>query len=255
MYAAERRAALTERLGRDGRVSVGDAARDLGVSGETIRRDLDALERHGLVRRVHGGAVARSAVQATELGLSDREERSGREKLRIAAAAAEHLPADGGTLLVDAGTSTAALVEQLPVGSSLTVVTHGTVVAAMLSRREDVDLVVVGGRVRGRTAAAVGSEVVSTYDRLRADVAFLGANGVSAERGLTTPDFDEAAVKRALVGAARRSIVLADSSKLDTEYLVTFAGLDAIDLLITDDGADPAHVARLRDAGLEVQLA
>lgn len=255
MYAAERRATVTERLTRDGRVSVVELADELGVSGETIRRDLAVLERHGHARRVHGGAVSRSMLQAVELGLADRESRSSREKLRIAAAAVDHLPGPGGAVVLDAGTSTAALVEHLPADLELSAITHGTVIAAMLSRLPQIDLLVVGGRVRGTTAAAVGAGAVEAYEQLRADVAFIGANGVSTERGFTTPDFDEAAVKRAAVRAASRSIVLADSSKLDTDYLVTFAHAGAIDLLITDDGVGREQVARLADTGLEVVVA
>ncbi len=255
MYAAERRASLTTMLSRDGRVSVIDAAEELGVSGETIRRDLAVLERHGHARRVHGGAVARATVEAAELALADRESRRSPEKLRIAAAAAEHLPPAGGSVVLDAGTSTAALLEHLPADRELSVITHGTVIAAMLSRLPQIDLLVVGGRVRATTAAAVGAVTVGTYEQLRADVAFIGANGVSIERGFTTPDFDEAAVKRAAARAARHSIVLADSSKIDTDYVVTFAHAGAIDMLITDDGATREQVARLADAGLEVVIA
>lgn len=255
MYAAERRAALAQRLEQHGRVSVLDAAGDFGVSGETVRRDLAALERRGVARRVHGGAVARSSVQAVELGLREREARQSPQKRSIAVAALAFLPPVDGSLILDAGTSTAALVDVLPDEHSLTAITHSVSIAAQLARLEQIDLHVIGGQVRDATGAAIGSGTVAAYGTVGVDVAFVGANGLSVERGLTTVDFGEAAVKRAVVSRAARTVVLADSSKLDTEYLVTFAPLAEIDVLVTDDGASDECVARLRDAGLEVVVA
>lgn len=255
MYAAERRVALAQRLTVQGRVSVLEAADEFGVSGETVRRDLAALERSGVARRVHGGAVARSAVQAVELGLSEREERRVSQKARIASAAVELLPVDGGSMIVDAGTTTTALVEVLPADRSLVAFAHGIVTAALLARTDHVDLHVIGGHVRGATAAAVGTETVAAYERIGVDVAFVGANGISPERGLTTVDFEEAAVKRSILRRARQTVVLADSSKLEQDFIVTFGAIEDVDVLVTDDEADPAAVARLHDAGVEVVLA
>jgi DeoR family fructose operon transcriptional repressor len=255
VYAAERRAALAERLEQHGRVSVLDAAAEFAVSGETVRRDLAALERRGLARRVHGGAVARSSVQAVELDLREREARQSPQKQRIASAALAFLPAVDGSIIVDAGTSTAALIDVLPDEHTLTAVTHGIAAAAQLSRLEQVDLHVIGGQVRGATGAAIGAGTVAAYETIGVDVAFVGANGLSVERGLTTVDFGEAAVKRTIVARAGRTVVLADSSKLDTDYLVTFAPLASVDVLVTDADAPAECVARLREAGLEVVLA
>lgn len=255
VYAAERRAALALRLEQHGRVSVLDAAGDFGVSGETVRRDLAALERRGIARRVHGGAVARSSVQAVELDLLEREARQSPQKQRIAAAALAFLPAVDGSVIIDAGTSTAALVDALPDEHSLTAVTHGVATAAQLARLGQVDLHVIGGHVRGATGAAIGAGTVAAYETVGVDVAFIGTNGISLERGLTTVDFGEAAVKRAIVARAARTVVLADSSKLDTDYIVTFAALSVIDVLVTDSDASTECVARLREAGVEVVLA
>ncbi|MFT4188561.1 MAG: DeoR/GlpR family DNA-binding transcription regulator [Aeromicrobium sp.] len=255
MYAAERRAELARRLTADGRVSVAEAAADLGVSGETIRRDLAALERHGAARRVHGGAVARTAVETVELDLAEREVRQAEQKQAIAQAALAQLPGSGGSIAVDAGTTTGAFVDALPTDLSLLAVTHGVLTAAQLARVGSLDLHVVGGHVRGATGAAVGASTVEGYREVGVDVAFVGTNGLSPERGLTTPDFAEAAVKRAVVGAARRTVVLADSTKLDADHVVTFARLAEVDVLVTDAGAAPDDVNRLRSAGVEVLLA
>ena len=127
----------------------------------------------------------------------------------IAVAALAYLPDAGGSIIVDAGTSTAALVDHLPADLSLVAITHGVVTAAQLARSTSIDLHVLGGHVRDATGAAVGSGTVEAYGQIGADVAFVGANGISPERGLTTADFAEAAVKRAVVTAARRTVVLA----------------------------------------------
>lgn len=255
MYAAERRALLATRLSEDGRVSVVDAAGELGVSGETIRRDLDALQRHGLARRVHGGAVARAVAQVVELDLTDREAQHAPEKDLIARAAVKLLPRVDGWVAIDAGTTTAALVDALPGDASFDAVTHGTAIASRLAHHDGVSLLVVGGRVRPTTAAAVGAETVAAYARLRVDVAFLGANGLSLERGLTTPDVEEAAVKRAIVASARTVVVLADSSKIDAEYALSFAAVEDVDVLVTDRGVSREQTARLQRAGVEVVVA
>lgn len=255
MYAAERRALLAARLSEHGRVSVVDAADELGVSGETIRRDLDVLQRHGLARRVHGGAVARSVAQAAELRLTDRESQHAPEKEAIAHAALDLLPGADGWVAFDAGTSTAALVDALPAEAVFDAVTHGISIAERLARHEGVSLLVVGGRVRATTAAAVGADTVAAYNRMRPDVAFLGTNGIALERGITTPDVEEAAVKRAIVAAARQVVVLADSSKIDTEHAMSVASIDEIDVVVTDRGVTREQVSRLERAGVQVVVA
>lgn len=255
MYAAERRAFLAGRLSEHGRVSVVDAADELGVSGETIRRDLEVLQRHGIARRVHGGAVARAVAEVGELRLTERVTRNADQKEAIARAAIALLPSVDAWVGFDAGTSTAALVDQLPADAAFDAVTHGTAIAARLADHEGVSLFVVGGRVRPTTAAAVGADTVAGYSRLRLDVAFVGANALSLERGLTTPDVEEAAVKRAIVESARRTVVLLDSSKIDHEHAVTFASLDDVDVVVTDAGASKEQVTRLQRAGVEVVVA
>ncbi len=127
--------------------------------------------------------------------------------------------------------------------------------AHTLAGAADADLTVIGGRVRTATAAAVGADTVRAIERLRPDIAFLGTNGISAAFGLSTPDPDEAAVKSAIVRAARRVVVVADAEKLGRELLVSFAPLDAIDVLVTDAAPDAELAAALSDAEVEVWLA
>ncbi|MEW1683008.1 DeoR/GlpR family DNA-binding transcription regulator [Streptomyces sp. T12] len=250
MYAPERQQEIL-RLARDsGRVDVVSLAEEFQVTAETIRRDLKTLDRAGLVRRVHGGAIPAGRLDL-EPDLAERETTAADEKDRIARAALAEVPADG-TMIVDAGSTAARLTGSLTADLSLTVVTHSLPIAARLADHPGIQLHLVGGRVRHRTRAAVDAWALRAYAEIRADVLFLAANGFSAEHGLTTPDLAEAAVKRAAMAAARRVVLLADSSKHGQEHFARFGGLDDIDLLITDTGLSPQDAAAIENAGTEV---
>jgi DeoR family fructose operon transcriptional repressor len=250
MYAPERQQEIL-RLARDGgRVDVLSLAEEFQVTAETIRRDLKALDRAGLVRRVHGGAIPAGRLDF-EPDLAERESTAADEKDRIARAALAELPAEGSVIL-DAGSTVGRLAADFPLELSLTVVTHALSVAARLADHPGIDLHLVGGRVRHRTRAAVDAWALRAYGELKADVVFLGANGFSVDGGLTTPDLAEAAVKRGIVSAARRVVLLADSAKHGQEHFARFGDLADVDLLITDSGLSPKDAAAIEAAGTEV---
>jgi DeoR family fructose operon transcriptional repressor len=255
VYPEERQQAIAVLLNERGRVAVAAVAEEFGVTTETVRRDLDVLERAGLVRRVHGGAVPAGALALAEPGLGERSGARAEQKRKIASAALDLLPGAGGSLLLDGGTTTAALADLLPQDRRLLAVTHCVPIAARLASAPGVSLQLLGGRVRGITQCAVGETAVRALADLRVDVAFLGANGITAGHGFTTPDEAEASVKRAMVRAGQRVVVLADSSKLAREHLVRFAAPEEVDVLVTDPGADPGAVAALEQAGVEVVVA
>ncbi|MFH8562783.1 DeoR/GlpR family DNA-binding transcription regulator [Streptomyces sp. NPDC017988] len=253
MYAPERQQEIL-RLARDGgRVDVLSLAEEFKVTAETIRRDLKALDRAGLVRRVHGGAIPAGRLDF-EPDLAEREGTAADEKDRIARAALAELPAEGSVVL-DAGSTVARLAAALPLESTFTVVTHSLPTAARLADHPGIQLHLIGGRVRQRTRAAVDAWALRAYGEIRADVLFLAANGFSAEAGLTTPDLAEAAVKRAAVAAARRVVLLADSAKHGQEHFARFGDLTDVDLLITDTGLAPEDAAAIERAGTEVARA
>lgn len=260
MYATERQQIITTLLTDEGRVAVVELARRFDVTTETIRRDLAALDGAGILRRVHGGAVPRDRASTLEPSLTERQDHQASAKSAIARCALDVLGEDfRGSVYLDAGTTTAAVATQLVRRASETpvdVVTHALTLAhdlaADLVASPVGSLTVIGGRVRGLTAAAVGAETVRAIEGLRPDVAFVGTNGVSSEFGLSTPDPDEAAVKRAIVHAARRVVVVADTEKLGRELLVGFADLADIDVLVTDGVPDATLAAALADAGVEV---
>ncbi|WP_062516704.1 DeoR/GlpR family DNA-binding transcription regulator [Demequina gelatinilytica] len=253
MYATERQQRILAEARAAGRVEVASLAEALAVTTETVRRDLTALERRGSLRRVHGGAIPVERLEL-EPTLASRSTQRPDVKRRIASRVLQELPA-GGTVILDAGSTTQALVDALPIDLVLTVITDSLPAATTLSTRPGISLYLLGGRVRGVTAAAVGDWATDALAGIVADVAVVGTNGFSAERGLTTPDQDEARVKRAMVKAARRVVVAADSSKAGDDHLHRFAALDEVDLIVTDaDLADDA-ADELRAAGTEVAAA
>ncbi len=252
MYAEERQEAMATLVAEVGRVSVTHLAETYDVTTETVRRDLTALERRGLVRRVHGGAIAAQYLARLESGLGERDQANVEVKVALADAALRLLPPPGGTVLLDAGSTTARLVAQLPPEHTLTVFTHAVPLAVRLAAMPSIDLHLLPGRVRPTTQAAVGAETVAAIDQLRVDVAFLGSNGLSIEHGLSTPDSDEAATKSAMTRRARQVVALVDSSKVGDEYAVRFAAVADLDVLVTDDAIDPDVRGALEAAGVEV---
>src|SRR4051794_10350263 len=162
-----------------GRVQVAAVAEEFGVTMETVRRDLAVLERAGMLRRVHGGAVPTGALTLVETGLGERNTTRAEQKRKIAAAALDLLPGTEGSLVLDGGSTTAALADVLPVDRRLFVATSSVPIATRLSSSPGVTLHVLGGRVRGITQTAVGDSTVRALGELRVDVAFLGTNGIS----------------------------------------------------------------------------
>jgi DeoR family fructose operon transcriptional repressor len=230
IYAEERQQAIAALVTQRGRVGVTAVAEHFGVTTETVRRDLAVLERAAMVRRVHGGAVPVGTLTVVESGFGERRGTRTDAKRRIANAALALLPGD----------------------RSLTVATNSVPIAARLAPSPGISLHLLGGRVRGITQAAVGLSTVAALADLRADVVFLGTNGISATHGFSTPDEAEADVKRAMASAGQRVAVLGDSSKIGREHLLRFAAVEDVDVLVTDDEADPAVVAELEQQGIEV---
>lgn len=261
MFAEERQRLVAARVAEAGRVSVTELAERFAVTTETVRRDLATLEQAGVLRRVHGGAVPADNASTTETTLSERLVQHLPEKRLIAEAAADLIATSRpGSILLDAGSSTEALVDVLLGQASSNrrndgeqlVITNALPLADKIAGAPGHAVHLLGGRIRGLTRAAVGQETVDAVERLRPDLAFIGTNGVHAAFGLSTPDSEEAAVKAAFVRSARRVVVLADASKLGVETLVQFARLDQIDAIVTNADPEPDLAAALEKAGVEV---
>lgn len=250
MYAEERQQEILRLARTRGRVDVTALAEEFTVTAETIRRDLTTLERAGVLRRVHGGAIPVERI-GFEPALATRDSVLTAEKERIAKAALAEVPEEG-AIILDAGTTTARLAQALPMDRELTVVVNSPVIAAALGTRANLTIYQLGGRVRGKTLATVDDWALRPLAELYVDVAFLGTNGLTVEQGLTTPDPAEAAVKRAMIKAARRSVVLADHTKIGNDYLSRFGSLPDIDLLVTDDGLDDELAGEIEGTGVRV---
>jgi DeoR family fructose operon transcriptional repressor len=250
MYAEERQQEILRLARTQGRVDVTALADGFNVTAETVRRDLTTLERAGVLRRVHGGAIPVERI-GFEPALAARDAVLIGEKERIAKAALAEVPEEG-AIILDAGTTTARLAHALPTDRELTVVVNSPVLAVTLGTRANLNVLLLGGRVRGKTMATVDDWAIRPLADLYVDVAFLGTNGCSVERGLTTPDPAEAAVKRAMIAAARRAVLLADHTKIGNDYLARFGVLSDLDLLISDTGLNDDLVEDVEAAGVRV---
>ena len=258
MFAEERHRLIVGQLEADGKVTVAELAQRFDITRETVRRDLAQLESENYLRRVHGGAVAITEASTREESYVVRTAIHSEPKARIAQRALSLLPVSDASVVIDAGTTTEILAERMlksAAGNGLVVITHALPIAAALVHSPDIALELIGGRVRGITGASSGARTVQEYSQYRADIAFIGTNGLHAGFGLSTPDPLEAAVKRALVASARRVVLLADGSKFDQETLVCFARLEEIDTLVTDQQPGEQLAAALEAADVEVVIA
>lgn len=251
MLAEERRIQIIELARNEGRVDAVDAASRMAVAVETIRRDLDVLQRRGLIRRVHGGAISAERY-AREYSVAERRTINREIKEKIATFAATYIPSHG-TIFVDAGTTTEGLAPHLRDRKTLTVVTNSLILAAGIGDSET-NVILVSGRIRPITLSAVGSLTIAALENLQADLAFIGTNGIDAKYGFTTADSDEAAVKRTMIARSRESIVLADHAKFGKSYTVRFADLQSVDRLVTDVDAPTSIIDEVKSAGLEVVI-
>ncbi len=234
MLAAERRDEILARLGRDGRVVVADLVAGLGVSEDTVRRDLHELGARGLLHRVHGGALpsppsALPFVRRLEIG---------QEEKRALATAALPLVESARTLVLDGGTTAVELARRLPSRWTGTVVTNAPPVASALASHPGAEVVVVGGRLLKAEQVTVGPAAVEAFRALRADVCVLGVCALDPVVGATTTDADEAHVKRAMVACSRKVVALVSNDKLHTSYPWVVAGVGEINDLVTDGAAD-----------------
>jgi DeoR/GlpR family transcriptional regulator of sugar metabolism len=245
MLKEERQRRLLDLLRDEGRLVAAELPDRLGVSGHTIRRDLEELAEAGALRRVHGGAMPRSPVAPTYAG---REEQSVEGKRAVARAAAAMLE-PGQVAIVDGGTTALELVEHLP---PATFVTHSPLVAAALARRGATDVVLIGGTLDAGPMVAVGAETARAYGQITADVCFLGLWSLHAEVGISGRYREEAEIRRLLVERADRVVGLASRDKLGTVSNFVSAPATALTHLATEPGTPETLLAPFRELGIRV---
>ncbi|WP_328556223.1 MULTISPECIES: DeoR/GlpR family DNA-binding transcription regulator [unclassified Streptomyces] len=231
MTAEERQREIVRTARRTGSVDVTELAGELGVAKETVRRDLRTLEDHGLVRRTHGGAYPVESA-GFETTLAFRTTSHVPEKRRIAAAAAE-LTGDAETVFIDEGFTPQLIAEALPRDRPLTVVTASLAAAGALAGAGNTSVLLLGGRVRPGTLATVDHWTTKMLAGFVIDLAFIGANGISREHGLTTPDPAVSEVKAQAIRASRRTVFAGVHTKFGAVSFCRFAGVGALETIVT----------------------
>jgi DeoR/GlpR family transcriptional regulator of sugar metabolism len=251
VLGSERREWLVSVLAVEGRVVASEAAARLGVSLDTIRRDLDELAAMGALRRVHGGALPASPSPRRFV---DRRDQDVAAK-RAIAEAARGLVTDGQVVVLGGGTTVLELARRLPDELEATVVTSAPDVAVALLDHTAVEVILLGGRVNPETRTVVGGEAVEALRTVRADLCLLGACSLHAESGLTVLHRDEAVVERAMIAQAARVAVLTAAGKLGSAGPYVVGTADDVDTLVTDGAAPAPALDELRDRDIEVLVA
>ncbi|POX63514.1 DeoR family transcriptional regulator [Streptomyces sp. Ru62] len=251
MLAAERRDHLLGLLAREGKIVAKDVAARLGISEDSVRRDLRDLAAEGLCQRVYGGALPVSPAIAD---YAARQSVAPDGKRKVAAVAAGLLR-PGGALILDGGTTALAVARALPHDLACTVITHSPTIAAALLDHPLAELFLLGGRLFKHSAVACGAAAVEAAQNVSADLCFLGVTGVHPEAGLTTGDAEEAAMKRALAARAAETYILASSEKIGTASRFRVLPWEKVSGLITDAGPHDTVVEQVRTLGVEVLAA
>lgn len=252
MFAAERRRAILDHVRASGAVSLRDLADAVATSEVTIRRDVRLLEAQGLLDRRRGGVMWPDGL-AHEQSYQQKTQVAAKEKRAIAALAAT-LVHEGDAILLGAGTTTYELARVLSRMSDLTVVTNSVLVAQALADSA-AEVVLTGGALRGSTLALVGSAAEQSLLRVRVRHAFLSGNGLTAERGLSTPTMAPAGMDQAIARCAQEVVVLADHTKIGIDTMFQTVPVAGIRHLVTDELADRETLVRLEAAGVRVHVA
>jgi DeoR family transcriptional regulator of aga operon len=252
MLSEERRREILELLQSEGRVLVGDLSKRFHTSLITIRKDLQALHHLGQLERTHGGALPVKTGALYDRTIREKERLHRREKLRIAAAAAEMIR-QGQVVILDSGTTTTAIAKACRHFKNLTIITNATNVAEELAGTS-VEVILTGGTLRKNSFSLVGPLAEESLHRLSADLLFLAVDGFDVRYGLTTPNLLEARVNRAMAEAARRTIVVCDSSKFGRRSLSLILPTSAVHETITDRNISKKDLKALRAAHVDVTL-
>ena len=253
MKSSERRSLLVQELDETGTVSVSTASERFQVSPMTIRRDLLELERAGLARRVHGGAVVgRGRSYEPPLLLRDAEFAEQKDAI---ARAAIGLIAEGDSIALDTGSTCMRIAEGLRGRRNLTVVTPSMRVAKALSEEPDLRVIVSGGVLRVGEESLTGEFAARAFEQLSVDRVLLAVAGIDGDFGLSDYNWEDVVVKKAMIHSAKEVIAVADSRKFDQVAFARIAGLEAITTLVTDRAPEGLLRERLADAGVTVVVA
>ncbi|WP_105418894.1 DeoR/GlpR family DNA-binding transcription regulator [Neorhizobium sp. T25_27] len=246
MLTTQRKSLILDMLRREGQVIAKRAAEEFSLSEDTIRRDLREMAAEGLLRRVHGGAMP---ISPDLPDLSARRAVSSVVKQRLGRAGADMVK-PGQTIFLDGGTSTAEIARALPRDFGFTVVTHSPTIAAELEHHPTAEVILIGGRLYKHSMVATGAAAMAQIALMRPDIFFLGVTAVHPARGLSTGDFEEAAIKRHIAACSSETITLVTVEKLDAASPHVITPVSALSGMIVQEGIDKERLASYRALGI-----
>ena len=248
MLTSQRKKMILEKLSREGQVQSRELSDIFAVSEDTVRRDLRELAAEGLLQRVHGGALPASAATAT---FAERKTLQLDSKRTVAAKGATLIEA-GQVVIIDGGTTTGEMVACLPRDLPFTVVTHSPGIAVALADYPLIDVIIIGGRLYKHSQVAVGATAIEAMANLRADLFFMGVTGIHAEAGLSTGDYEESCIKRALSARAAEIIVLASAEKINRASAWVIGDISLVNTLVVESGTDDKELALFSAKGVTI---
>ncbi|NRR31744.1 DeoR/GlpR transcriptional regulator [Oxalobacteraceae bacterium] len=255
MLTRQRKEMLLNLLKQDGQIVAKALSEQLGLSEDTIRRDLRELAKEGLLQRVHGGALPLDLPPSPAMGnFAQRQQLSAEAKPAIGRAAAA-MVRDGQVVFIDGGTTAVQMARQLPRELRATVVTHSPSIALELIGHEHIEVIMIGGRLFKHSIVAMGPSALEAIAQIRTDLYFMGVCSLHPQSGISTGDYEEAGTKRAISQAARKTVVLASPEKLETASPFQIAPLGSIGAIVVASGVEPALLAPYREMGIELVLA
>lgn len=249
MFAEERQRKIAQMLDESSSLKVTELAEAFDVSESTIRRDLQELEERNLLKRTHGGAVGIQR-RGFEPSFKEKREEFFRDKEKIGELA-ERLVEDGDSVILDTGTTTLEIAKRIK-SKKLTVITNSLDIAEELSDMENIELIMTGGTLRGNTRAMVGYLAEGTLKNFKADLAFIGANGVSLKDGITTPNHIEAMTKRAMIASSSRVYAVCDASKFNQVSFAVIMPVNEVSAIITSGEIEEETLRSFKDQGIEI---
>lgn len=254
MITEERRSILHNKLHEEGFIQVAELAQELDISTATIRRDLILLEKEGICIRKRGGAVRTTQGVSSEIPYDIKRRKNINEKSRIAQAAIQYIE-NGDTILLDAGSTTYALALLLHTKERLTVVTHDLNIAFKLATTPKIDLICTGGTARENVYTLVGTQVTDFIRCLQVDKTFLGADAIHDDGTIANVNIEEVSIKQAMIHAAKKVFLLADSSKFEIRAFAKVCDISDMHHLITDSNLPEAKFANLKRRNIDILLA
>jgi DeoR family glycerol-3-phosphate regulon repressor len=243
---------IVELVATRGFVSIDDLASHFDVTPQTIRRDINSLASENRLRRFHGGASAAPSTQNTEY--STRKQMLSPEKARIAKEVARHIP-DDASLFINIGTTNEAIAGELLSHTGLKIITNNLHVAALVSGKEDFEVIIAGGKVRSRDGGIIGEATMDFVQQFRVDFAIIGISGIDQDGSLLEFDYQEVRVAQALIRNSRQVVLACDHSKFGRQAMIRLGDLGDVHVLVTDREPDPHFRALLKEKDVEVLIA